>query len=81
MARIVALTRRDTFNHTVLSSVIFQPYKQQWSRQAEREQEKAGDKGRFSDGDFFLLHRPGLKGSCRLDCVPRVGESIAGLTQ
>lgn len=42
---------------------------------------KVGDKGRFSDGDFYT--GSGIKkGSFRcLDCVPRVGESIAGLTQ
>lgn len=44
---------------------------------------KVGDKGRFSDGDFFHYTGSGIKkGSFRcLDCVPRVSESIAGLTQ
>ncbi len=43
----------------VLSSVIFQPL-QQWSAGRARTG-KAGDKGRFSDGDFFHYTGSGIK--------------------
>lgn len=42
---------------------------------------KVGDKGRFSDGDFFYYIGFGIKkGSfCCFDCVLCVGELIVGL--